>query len=101
MDINNIPEAFTLPLRLALVSSLVDGEKTFKELKDITKASDGNISVQLSKLEKLNFITSNKVLTKSRVLTVYELTELGLKSLEEYVSFLENLLKNSKYEKGK
>lgn len=99
MDINNISEAFTLPLRLSLISCLVNGEKTFNELKSITEASDGNISVQLSKLEKLKFITSNKTFINTRYITVYEITELGLNSLQEYVSLLEGILKQSKYMK--
>jgi hypothetical protein len=37
MELNNIPEALTLPLRLSLISCLVDGEKTFKEIQSITK----------------------------------------------------------------
>lgn len=97
MDINNISEAFTLPLRLSLISCLVNGEKTFNELKNITKASDGNISVQLSKLEKMEFITPTKTFVNTRYITVYEITEIGLSSLQEYVSLLEEILKESKY----
>lgn len=99
MNVNNISEAFTLPLRLALISCLVDGEKTFNEIKNITKASDGNISVQLSKLENLEFISSNKKLTNKKLFTVYQITELGLISLQDYVSLLESILKDSKYTK--
>lgn len=43
MQISNIPEAFSLSIRLKLISCLLNGEKTFKELKQITKATDGNI----------------------------------------------------------
>ena len=56
MQISNIPEAFSLSIRLKLISCLLNGEKTFKELKQITKATDGNISVQLSKLEEWGYI---------------------------------------------
>ena len=38
MQISNIPEAFSLSIRLKLISCLLNGEKTFKELKQITKA---------------------------------------------------------------
>ena len=56
MEINSIPEAFQTKLRLAIISALITGSKTFKELKIITSASDGNLGAQLSKLEEL---TSN------------------------------------------
>ena len=39
MQISNIPEAFSLSIRLKLISCLLNGEKTFKELKQITKAT--------------------------------------------------------------
>ena len=52
MELNNIPEAFQTKLRLMIISALVTGSKSFNELKSITGASDGNISVQLSKLEE-------------------------------------------------
>lgn len=96
MNVNNISEAFTLPLRLSLVSCLINGEKTFSEIKNITNASDGNISVQLSKLENMKIVTSNKILINKKNLTIYRITEFGLTSLQEYVLFLENILNTYK-----
>lgn len=61
MQISNIPEAFSLSIRLKLISCLLNGEKTFKELKQITKATDGNISVQLSKLEEWGILNRKKL----------------------------------------
>jgi DNA-binding PadR family transcriptional regulator len=92
MKIDNIPEAFTLPLRLAIISYLVGGEKTFNEIKGITKATDGNISVQLSKLQKLGYVESQKRKTGKRKETVYSITQFGLNKLEEYVVLLENIV---------
>lgn len=92
MEIANIPEAFTLPLRLALISCLINGDKTFNEIKDITKASDGNISVQLSKLQKCRYVESQKRKTGKRKETVYSITQLGLSKLEEYVALLESIV---------
>lgn len=92
MDINNIPEAFTLPLRLSLISCLVDGKKTFNEIKDVTKASDGNISVQLSRLQKWGYVESQKIKTGKRRETVYSVTQFGLNKLEDYVSLLESII---------
>ena len=97
MEINDIPEAFTLPLRLSIISCLVNGKKTFTEIKNITKASDGNISVQLSKLKKWGFIESEKCKINNYSQTIYTITELGLKNLEDYVELLEKIIQNSIY----
>ncbi|MDW7649762.1 MAG: transcriptional regulator [Bacillota bacterium] len=95
MEPNNIPEAFTLPLRLSLISCLVDGEKTFNEIKDITKATDGNISVQLSKLQKWGYVESKKGVIDRKKQTVYMITQFGLNKLEEYVVLLESIVRRT------
>ncbi|WP_218076152.1 transcriptional regulator [Desulfuribacillus stibiiarsenatis] len=95
MEINNIPEAFTLPLRLSLISCLVRGQKTFNEIKLITKATDGNISVQLSKLQKWGYVESEKKIIDKKMQTVYSLTSFGRDELEEYVVLLETIIRDS------
>ena len=48
-------------LRLAIVSLLVSEEKAdFSRIKEITKATSGNISVQIQKLETAGYITVKK-----------------------------------------
>lgn len=96
MQISDIPEAFSLSIRLKLISSLIDGEKTFTELKNITKATDGNISVQLSKLEDWGYIISDKRICGKRPKTSYKITGFGIQQLEEYVVLLESILNNYK-----
>lgn len=92
MDINNIPEALSLPLRLKLISCLVNGRKTFKELKELVEASDGNMSVQLSKLENWGIIISKKIIKGKKPQTTYEITEYGIDVLKEYVKLLESII---------
>lgn len=92
MDINNIPEALSLPLRLKLISCLVNGKKTFNELKDLVEASDGNMSVQLSKLEQWGFITSVKKIDGKKTRTTYEITDYGICMLKEYVELLKRVI---------
>ncbi len=94
MEINNIPPAFTLPLRLAIISFLVNGAKTFKEIKDYTKSSDGNISVQLSKLEEWGYVLSTKTRLKKKNISSYAITEFGIKQLQDYVEMLSGIIKN-------
>ncbi len=95
MNINNIPEALSLPLRLKLISCLVTGKKTFKELKELINASDGNLGVQLTKLENWKFIKSNKKFEGRKPKSTYELTDFGLKVFKEYVELLESIIKES------
>lgn len=93
MQINEIPEAFSLPLRLKLISSLVGGTKSFQELKNLTQATDGNISVQLTKLENWGYVKSNKTIRSKKMHTTYCLTDFGLEQLKEYVELLNQFLK--------
>ena len=94
MEISEIPEAFSLPLRLKLISSLVDGTKSFQELKELTLATDGNISVQLTKLENWGYVKSNKAIRNKKMHSSYQLTYFGRKQLEEYVELLNRFLKS-------
>lgn len=93
MDWNTIPEALTLPLRLKILCLLTTQKRSFRELKELTAATDGNISVQLSKLAEWNYITSCKrPEEKRRSSTVYEITAFGLRQLEEYAAFLQRVV---------
>jgi len=92
MEINNIPEALSLPLRLKLISCLVNGKKTFNDLKGLVDASDGNMSVQLSKLENWEYIISIKKIEGKKPKTTYEITEFGICILKEYVELLETII---------
>lgn len=97
MEINSIPEAFQTKLRISIISALLSGEQSFKELKDITDSTDGNLGAQLLKLEDMEYISSKKAFVGRKPKTTYKLTELGVNSFREYVNMLETLLKNSLY----
>ncbi|MGI6262205.1 MAG: transcriptional regulator [Acutalibacteraceae bacterium] len=93
MDWNTIPEALTLPLRLKILCLLTTRKRTFQELKELTAATDGNISVQLSRLTEWNYISSSKLpAEKRRSSTIYEITPFGIRQLEEYVEFLQGVI---------
>ena len=92
MDVSNIPDALTLPLRLKLVCALVGGKQSFGELKQAVQGTDGNISVQLSRLEEWGYIRSEKTVLGRRPRSVYEITPYGLRQLEEYIRFLQSIL---------
>ena len=73
-------------LRLAIISYLIsNGQSDFNELKEVTKATSGNISVQLKKLEKEKYITITKGFMNNYQRTSVEITKIGINAFEEYV----------------
>ncbi len=92
MDINQIPDMFQSKLRIALISCLMTGEKSFKEVKAITGATDGNLSINLSKLEEAGYIEISKDFFNNKPRTRYTLTEKGKIEFINYVNLLDNIL---------
>ena len=81
-------------LRLAIVSYLIsNGSSDFNELKEVTKATSGNISVQLKKLENENYITITKGFLNNYQRTSVEITKIGINAFEEYVKAIGEYLK--------
>lgn len=80
-------------LRLAIISYLItSGKSDFNELKDLTKATSGNISVQLKKLQKEKYITIRKGFMNNYQHTSIEITKTGIDAFEEYVNALKQYL---------
>ena len=96
MEINTIPEAFQTKLRLAILSALLTGKKNFKELKMITSATDGNLGIQIKKLNELGYIAIEKAFVNNKPQTTCTITEYGRMQFKEYVEMLEKFLKQSK-----
>ena len=81
-------------LRLALISYLVsNGKSDFNELKEITGATSGNISIQLKKLEKENYIKITKGFLNNYQHTSIEITDKGIDAFEEYVDTIKQYIK--------
>lgn len=80
-------------LRLTIISFLAsNGESDFNELKKITKATSGNISVQLKKLEEAKYITVTKGFLNNYQHTTIEITKVGIDAFEEYVNAIKQYL---------
>lgn len=80
-------------LRLAIISYLIsNGAADFNELKEVTKATSGNISVQLKKLERQKYITITKGFLNNYQHTSVEITKNGIDAFEEYVKALKKYL---------
>jgi DNA-binding MarR family transcriptional regulator len=74
------------------------GEKTFKEVKEITGATDGNLSVQITKMEEGGYIKVFKDFFNNKPRTRYDLTEKGKSDFIDYVEMLDNLLRKYKHQ---
>lgn len=76
-------------LRLAIISLLVSVEEAdFIYLKEKTKSTAGNLSVQLDKLSTAGYIDIRKEFVGKKTRTSCRMTEKGLKALEAYVEAL-------------
>jgi DNA-binding MarR family transcriptional regulator len=81
-------------LRLGIVSALAAAESlTFRELRDLLGATDGNISAHARKLEEAGYIECSKSFVDRVPRTEYRLTRLGSQRLEAYLHHLEALIK--------
>lgn len=78
-------------LRLAVMSILVSVEEAdFVYLKEQTKATAGNLSVQLEKLAKAGYISIEKSFVGRKPRTSCKVTPEGHRALEEYVEALKS-----------
>lgn len=80
-------------LRLGIMAYLINAEAaTFLELKEELGASQGNLSVQIRKLEEAGYISVDKRIVGRKPLTTLRLTADGQKAFEGYLSALSDLL---------
>lgn len=83
-------------LRLAVMSVLISVEEAeFNYLKEKTGATSGNLSVQIDKLKKAEYITVNKSFRDNYPLTVCKKTAKGATAFASYVEDLKSYLNNS------
>lgn len=87
-----MPEVFQNKLRLMIVSSLFSGKKSFNELKALTGATDGNLSVQISKLEQNGYLSIEKEIIGKRPNTTCEITDVGRNGFRDYVNMLQKII---------
>ena len=80
-------------LRLSIISFLATIESAgFNKLMEVTNASKGNLSVQISKLKAANYITVKKTFKNNYPYTSCSITKEGQKALDTYVENLKKLL---------
>ena len=80
-------------LRLAVMSVLISVENAdFVFLRERTKATAGNLSVQIDKLHKAGYITVEKSFRGKMPRTTCRITDVGVSAFEEYVEALRSYI---------
>ena len=76
-------------LRLAIISMLVNSDKVeFTHIKEVTKATAGNISIQIKKLREAGYINVEKTFKNNYPKTMLSISGKGVKAFEAYVNDL-------------
>ena len=81
-------------LRLAIISILIGLEEAeFVFLKEKTKASAGNLSLQIDKLCSVGYIKVKKRFKGKYPVTICKITPKGLRAFEDYIVAIKTYLK--------
>jgi len=81
-------------LRLSIISLLMNVESAeFNFLLEQTKATRGNVSVQINKLKEAGYIEVTKSFRKNYPLTTCKITQAGIAAFEKYVKDISGYLK--------
>jgi DNA-binding MarR family transcriptional regulator len=95
-DIDGIDEVIHGRLRLGIMAYLAGREAAdFNELKSRLKASDGNLSVHLRKLEEAGYVAVEKTFVDRKPLTRARLTEPGREAFVGYLDAMSKLVRDA------
>jgi DNA-binding MarR family transcriptional regulator len=90
---NNLDPLLHSQLRLAVMSLLISLESAeFTFLKEKTKSTAGNLSVQLDKLSEAGYISIKKSFRGKKPLTTCKITKKGISAFENYVDVLKQYI---------
>jgi len=80
-------------LRLGVMSLLISLESAeFTYIKEKTKSTAGNLSVQIEKLSEAGYISVEKSFKGKKPLTTCRITKKGIKAFEDYVAALKQYI---------
>lgn len=80
-------------LRLAIMSLLISVEEAdFVYIREQTRATAGNLSVQLDKLNNAGYVKVTKTFKGKMPCTICKITSVGVKAFEEYVEALKSYI---------
>jgi DNA-binding MarR family transcriptional regulator len=81
--------------RLGIISALIGGDKLdFTYLKKVLELSDGNLSVQIRKLEEAGYIKVEKIFVDRKPKTFCTITSKGQKAIKNLISKLDALVQS-------
>jgi DNA-binding MarR family transcriptional regulator len=84
-------------IRLGIMASLASSETaTFVQLKGTLQATQGNLSIQLKKLEEAGYISTSRRLKGKKTETTARLTQAGKKAFSDYLARMETLINQTK-----
>ncbi|MEI9933964.1 MAG: transcriptional regulator [Ferruginibacter sp.] len=80
-------------LRLAIMSILMRAEEAnFRFIKEKTKATSGNLSIQINKLKDAGYIEVIKIFSDNYPQTNCKITHKGREAFHEYVNALQSYI---------
>ncbi len=92
-DIDKISDVIHGRLRLGAMAYLANAEvASFTELKTALKVTQGNLSIQMRKLEDAGYIEIEKAIVGRKPLTTIRLTAEGRKAFAAYLEALSGVL---------
>jgi DNA-binding MarR family transcriptional regulator len=97
LSFDDLHKAFESRVRLGIMSALaVNNTLDFTSLKEFLDVTDGNLATHIKKLEKENFISVEKSFINNKPNTKYYMTKEGKKAFDEYLNFMEQIIKANK-----
>lgn len=92
-DYQQLDDIIHSRIRLAIMALLVSVESAnFVFIREKVKASDGNLSVHIRKLEEAKYVSSIKKFIDRKPVTTFQITSLGRKAFSAYVDRLSGLI---------
>lgn len=97
ISLEQFDKAFENRIRLQIMSVLVANDHyDFNSLKELLKATDGNLASHLKALEKEEYILVNKSFIGRKPNTQYSASDKGRAAFSIHLQVLENLIKQQK-----
>ena len=97
LSIDDLHKAFESRVRLGIMSALaVNEELDFSSLKEFLDVTDGNLATHIKKLEKIDFVESEKSFIDNKPNTKYSMTKKGKKAFDDHLKVLETIINSNK-----
>lgn len=97
LSIDDLHKAFESRVRLGIMSALaVNDELDFSSLKEFLGVTDGNLATHIKKLERLEFVESEKSFIDNKPNTKYSMTKKGKEAFDDHLKVLETIINSNK-----